>query len=194
MPNDLCPVALHARRFPDRTALSWSGRSIAWDAFNNYVHSTSRYLKEISVRPQARVLVVTERSPAFVIVLLALWRIRALPCPVDPDSLSRQPSSIFAVVQPELVISARSVRKIFGPKVRWADIEQVVAYGYNDSFLGSASALDPMIDTDQVALLCLRIAADIISIDPLTHQQLKESPENLKALLDALITGETYTI
>ena len=194
MPLDLCPVALNARRYPGRTALSWAGRSIAWDAFNNYVHSTSRYLKEISVRAKAPVLVVTEPSPAYVIVLLALWRIGAVPCPVDPHWLPAHALSIHTAAQTDLVISARNLRKTWGPKVRWADIEQVVAYGYNDTFLGCETSLEPQLDSDGTALLRLGLSGDRVETQSLTHQQLKEDPRELKALFHALRTAETYNI
>jgi hypothetical protein len=194
MPQDLCPVVVNARRCPERMALAWAGRSIAWDAFNNYVHSTSRYLKEISVRSGAHVLLVKEDSPAFVIVLLALWRIGAVPCPVDPGVLPACSSLVYAAVKPDIVISARGFRKAWGQKARWADIEHVVAYGYNDSFLGSETSLDPMLDSCQPALFRLRISEGAVSGDVLTHAQLKEDPQELGPLLHALKTGETYNI
>ena len=194
MPLAMCRVAVHARRCPEKTALSWSGRSIAWDAFNNYVHSTSRYLKEISVRAQAPVLIVKESSPAYVIVLFALWRIGAVPCPVDPRMLSGHSAAVYAAIKPDLVISGRSFKKIWGQKARWADIEQVVAYGYNDSFLGSETSLDPMIDMCQTALLGLNVSGNIVTADKRTHQQLREDPGELSALFHALITGDIYNI
>jgi acyl-CoA synthetase (AMP-forming)/AMP-acid ligase II len=194
MPLGLCSVVVNARRCPQRMALSWAGRSIAWDAFNNYVHSTSRYLKEISVRPQASVLVVKENSPAYVIVLLALWRIGAVPCPVDPDILPTRSALVYAAVKPDLVISSRGFKKIWGQKARWADIEHVVAYGYNDSFLGSETLLDPKIDPLQPALLRLKISGEVVGVDALTHEQLKEGPQELGLLLDSLRTGEPYNI
>jgi acyl-CoA synthetase (AMP-forming)/AMP-acid ligase II len=194
MPPGLCPVAFHSRHCPQGIALSWAGRSIAWDAFNNYVHSTSRYLKEISVRAEAHILVVKEDSPAYVIVLLALWRIGAVPCPVDPEILSEKAAFINAAVKPCLVISARGLKKTWGQKGRWADIEQVVAYGYNDSFLGSEAALDPQIDSDHAALLRLEISGDAVETRVLTHEQLKKDPGDMEPLLNALVTGQPYNI
>lgn len=194
MASRSCPAVFHARSFPQGIALSWAGRSISWEALNNYVHSTSRYLKEISVRSGAHILVVREGSPAFVIVLLALWRIGAVVCPVDPGVLSDKAGVVHAAVKPELIISARLFRRVWGQKVRWADIEHVVAYGYNDSFLGSEASVDPGIDMDQLAVLRLRLSDDAISVDNLTHQQLQEDPQDLQSLLEALETGKTYSI
>jgi non-ribosomal peptide synthetase component F len=194
MPLDLCSVVVNARRYPQRMALSWAGRSIAWDAFNNYVHSTSRYLKEISVRSGAHVLLVKEESPAYVIVLLALWRIGAVPCPVDPGVLPARSASIYAALQPDIVISARGFRKVWGQKARWADIEHVVAYGYNDSFLGSEMSLDPKLDSLQPALFRLTISGEAVAGDVLTHEQLKENPQELGPLFHSLKTGETFNI
>jgi acyl-CoA synthetase (AMP-forming)/AMP-acid ligase II len=194
MSLDLCSVAFNARRCPGQMAVSWAGRSIAWDAFNNYVHSTSRYLKEISVRPQETVFVVKENSPAHVIVLLALWRIGAVPCLIDPHMLKGCSDSLYASVKPALVISPLAFKRSWGQKVRWANIEQVVAYGYNDSFLGSEASLDPMIDSDQVAFLRLKISESVVQTDLFTHAALRKNPESLSALFHSLTTAETYII
>ena len=181
---------MHARCCPQKTAVTWGGRSIAWDALNNYVHSTSRYLKEISVKPQATILIAEEKSPAYMIVILALWRIGAVPCPVDPALLR----SVYASVKPDLVIAARRLKKLIDPKARYADIEQVVAYGYNDSFLGSEASLDPRIDSEQMAVLRLKISQEIVRTFAISHRQLKENPQDMGALLHTLMSAETYVI
>jgi hypothetical protein len=101
---------------------------------------------------------------------------------------------VYAAVKPDIVISARGSRKIGGQRARWADIEHVVAYGYNDAFLGSEMSLDPKLDSLHPALLRLRMSGESIGVDVLTHEQLKEDPQEFGPLLYALKTGETYVI
>ncbi len=189
-----CPVFFNANRFPEKPAISWGGRSISWLAINNYVHSTSRYLKEVSVKKQGRVIVVSDPAPVYCIVLLALWRIGALACPVSAQVREIELEAVHGVVKPDFVISPRSSRKMWAKGVRWADIEQVVAYGYNDSFLGSDAALDPKIDADQVVVLRPVLSSTQIRLEALTYKDLQDDPQDLAALFKALSTGEKLVI
>ena len=190
MPLVPCPAAVNARQYPQRAAVSWAGRSVVWEALNNYIHSTSRYLKEIAVRPNARILLLREDSPSYIIVLLALWRIGAAVCPVPVQASSEYIEQIRAIVKPEGVIGPRKIRKVWGAGGRWVDIEQVVAYGYNDSFLGSETALDPKIDTDHQALLRIEEDQGGLRVQVLTHAGLKDDPKDMASFFYSLDTGE----
>ncbi|MEI8012408.1 MAG: AMP-binding protein [Candidatus Omnitrophota bacterium] len=184
----MCPVYLNAGRYPGRVALSWGGRSIFWGAVNSYVHSTARYLKEIAVRPEARILLLAERSPAYFIVLMALWRIGALTCPVKAQG-AEDPENIFSIVKPEMVISSRQERGVWARDARWADVEQAVAYGYNDLFLGSEGSLGGQIDRDRP--LILRVSPDVTR---LSYAGLKADPGDLGEWVHALETGDALMI
>ncbi len=183
-----CPAALNASRYPKNIAIVWNGRSLTWDALNNYVHSTSRYLKEIGIRADARVLVGIDGSPAYVICLLALWRIGVLVCCVDPRP-AHEPHGAVELFRPAFVISPRAFRGAWGKDARWSDIEKVVAYGYNDSFLGSEAALVPELDSAHPALARLEGGKVIIQ----THDQIKDDPGPLRGLLTALATGGCFS-
>jgi len=184
-----CPVYLNACRYPQRTAISWGGRSILWGAVNSYVHNTSRYLKEIAVHADTRILLVAEKSPSYFIVLMALWRIGALVCPLPPAALGPGPETIIADVNPGLVISSRTNKKIFSRNLRWTDIEHAVAYGYNDMFLGSDAALGPRIDTDRCLILRIVPARTLLS-----YPMLKADPGDLQNLFHCLETGDPLVI
>jgi acyl-CoA synthetase (AMP-forming)/AMP-acid ligase II len=189
-----CPAFVNATRFPEKPAIFWGGRSISWVAVNNYVHSTSRYIKEISVKKGDRVIVVTDRSPAYYIVILALWRIGVIVCPVLPDASEDEVRMVHDVVKPDFVISHRSVRKAWSQGVRSADIEQVVAYGYNDAFLGSEAALDPKLGSEDVALLRLVSSSTGIELKAVTHDELRSDPQELAGFFSALLTGDKFII
>ncbi len=204
---DPCPAYLNAQRCSGKPALQWAGRSIAWEALHNYVHSTSRYLKEIAVKPDTRHVVVIDNSPAFIIVILALWRIRAVPCPVSPLLSQAQASEVCSCVRPASVISGRKLRPVWDPllrKGRWADIEHVVAYGYNDSFLGSEAALDPKLDQDYPAIVRITFPDHLLMQDfagsrqvkliELTHAQLRKDPGEFSPLFHSFATGEPFKI
>ncbi len=185
-----CPAALNACRCPQQKAVSWSGRSLAWEAFNNYIHSTSRHLKEIGLRTSENVVVVREDTASYIVVLLALWRIRAVVCPVDGEDLPAQAGALQRLVKPGIIIGPQQSKRTRLAGSRWADIEHIVAYGYNDPFLGNEALLDPKIDTDSSALARLTLEKDAVSVRVLSHAQLKEDPQELAGLFHSLATGE----
>ncbi|MFH0754022.1 MAG: AMP-binding protein [Candidatus Omnitrophota bacterium] len=188
-----CPEFLHAQRIPEKTAIFWSGRSISWVALNNYVHSTSRYLKEISVKKNDRVILVAEASAAYYIAVLALWRIGAWVCEAK-DTVDVDVEAVHVALKPHAVICHRSLRKVWARGVRFADIEHIVAYGYNDAFLGSDAALDPKVDPGQTAVLRLESSAQGLAVKPLTHESLSSDRGSLSTLLQTLLTGEPLVI
>ncbi len=65
-------------------AIIWNGRSFSWQLLESYVHSTSRRLKEVGVKPGDRVLIEAIPAAGTVIILFALWHIGAVACPFDP--------------------------------------------------------------------------------------------------------------
>lgn len=183
-----CPVYLNAVRYPAKVAIAWRGRSIFWGAVNAYVHSTARYLKEIAVRPQTRILLLAEASPSYFIVLTALWRIGACSCLIEP-CVSQEPGDVCTVAKPELVISSRANRGRWSQGHRWTDIEQAVAYGYNDLFLGSEGALGATIAAECPLVLRLQPEKTLMS-----YAMLQADPGDLKDWLQSLETGAPLTI
>ena len=189
-----CPEFTLAAKFPEGAAISWGGRTISWVAMNNYVHSTSRYLKEIALKKNDRVIVVRDPSPAFYITVLALWRIGARVCSVAADVPDTEVMSVLCAVDPDFVICSRSAKKTWVKGLRYADIEHVVAYGYNDSFLGSEAALDPKVDLEHVAVLSPVPTSAGVVIQELTHAMLQTNAGEFSTLLQALMNGETLVI
>ena len=64
-------------------ALRWKGRSISRGLLDQYIHSTSRHLKEFGIKQRSAVVISAVLSPAYVIVLLSLWHLKAVPYLVD---------------------------------------------------------------------------------------------------------------
>lgn len=178
----LCPAASNAALYPKNTAVFWSGRSLTWDSLNNYVFSTSRYLKEVGMCADNRVLVVMDASPAHLICLLALWRIGALVCLAGALPAAR---ILAAAFKPDFVIGSRVDRNLGLKNARWSDIEKVVSYSYNDSFLGKDAALIPQWDLTCPAFARMKDEGLVVQ----THAQLKADPGILQAFFLAAETG-----
>jgi len=82
----------------DNLALSWGKRSLAWDHLDDYIHSTSRRIKEFGVKKGDRVLVDAVLSHETVIIILSLWHAGVTVCPLDPNLLA----TVLEKIIPEL--------------------------------------------------------------------------------------------
>ncbi|MBF0123548.1 MAG: hypothetical protein HQL21_09150, partial [Candidatus Omnitrophica bacterium] len=65
-------------------ALRWKGRSISRGLLDQYIHSTCRHLKEFGIKEGAGVVISAALSPAYVVVLLSLWRLNVVPYLIYP--------------------------------------------------------------------------------------------------------------
>lgn len=102
---------------PHLPAIIWNDRVFSWELLDHYVHSTSRRLKEIGINPASRVTVEAVSSPGVIILFLALWRIGATVCSLDPRVTPLMLKDIMAVTgasfiftSNETLISAKNVR------------------------------------------------------------------------------------
>ena len=79
-----CPLRLNALTRSGDEALAWAGRSLNWRQLDEYVSSAGRSLKERGVRPGERVAIVSPNCVEYIIVLFALWRVKAVACLLSP--------------------------------------------------------------------------------------------------------------
>ncbi|MBF0594068.1 MAG: AMP-binding protein [Candidatus Omnitrophica bacterium] len=94
-------------QIPDNAdAIIWNGRSFSWSLLTSYVHSTSRRLKEIGVKPGSRVLVEGIPAAGTMIIFLSLWHIGAIACPFDPRLTGPMAADIRRKIEPFLLLSA----------------------------------------------------------------------------------------
>jgi O-succinylbenzoic acid--CoA ligase len=121
---------------------------------NGYVHSTTRYLKEVRVRPGARGAIFSKNSVEYVIALLALWRAGACVMPLGISLPASVLDDAVRNFQPDfLFFSGPMTFKTSGLKT--FPLETMVSYQYTDGFLGREDRLAPMVDSEMDAAVVL---------------------------------------
>jgi len=79
-----CPLSEAARRYKDLPAVITDDRIISYGQYDRLVESAAYRLKDTGVTPGERVVIVSPNFIEFPILLMALFRIGAIACPVSP--------------------------------------------------------------------------------------------------------------
>lgn len=77
-------LAVSARRYPDKAALVFFGRSLSYRALAGEVERLAAYLHGLGVRAGDRVIVLMQNSPQLVVAHYAAMRANAVVVPVNP--------------------------------------------------------------------------------------------------------------
>jgi len=78
-----CPLHSAAERFKNENALVCSGREFTYDEFNQLVSKTEQWLADQNIKRNDQVAILSRNSIEFPILLLALFRIGAVACPLN---------------------------------------------------------------------------------------------------------------
>ncbi|KAJ1913689.1 hypothetical protein IWQ60_009114 [Tieghemiomyces parasiticus] len=70
------------QKYPDTTALESSSHQYTYASLNAKMEVLARALLELGVRPEDRVAVVVENCPTTVVIMLAVWLVRAVYVPI----------------------------------------------------------------------------------------------------------------
>ncbi|MGH8895327.1 MAG: AMP-binding protein, partial [Actinomycetes bacterium] len=112
-------------------------------------------LRGLGVRPGDLVVVTARNTPSYLLVLLALTAVGAVPAPSNPEATPFELSGLLRQVKPSMVISDRDLaerleaaRKMTEPDVRVEDVEDVAGDRARspsyDGLLGSAVTPDDL--------------------------------------------------
>ncbi len=143
---------MHPLDSASNEAMVWNDRVFSWSLLDEYVHSTSRRLKEIGVKYGARVLVEAVPSAGTVIVLLSLWHIGAVACPFDPRLPEGLAQAIRRKVAPFLLLTASSSDKRF-PGLRTFMTDDVICLEPVERFMAGSSGSNGLSDGREATVL-----------------------------------------
>nr|WP_248141654.1 non-ribosomal peptide synthetase [Burkholderia gladioli] len=107
-PAHLCVHQLfeqQVQRTPEAIALVWEEQSLTYDQLNIQANRLAHRLIELGVRPDTRVALCAERSPAMVIALLAILKAGGAYVPLDPAYPGERLSHILHDAQPLLLLA-----------------------------------------------------------------------------------------
>ncbi len=75
-----CPLQSNAQIFPNHPAIIDQNKSLTYQEFHQRVCAMTDYLAKRGIKPNDRVDIVSQNSAEYLIMLLALWRIKAVAC------------------------------------------------------------------------------------------------------------------
>lgn len=110
------PLSIHAVRFPHNDAIIWAGRSLSWQRLEGYVRATAKQLKEIGVRENMRVALVGKNSVSYVVLLYALWELRASAVLIDVYLPINKMKALVDATTCRMVFTEAPFKKVFSVK------------------------------------------------------------------------------
>ncbi|SIT66707.1 amino acid adenylation domain-containing protein [Burkholderia sp. b13] len=153
-PSHLCIHQLfeaQVKRTPEATALVFEDQTLSYAQLNAQANRLAHQLIELGVKPDTRVAICVERSPALVVGLLAILKAGGAYVPLDPSYPSERLMHILADAAPAIMLADAAGRAALG-----------------EAALASCTVLDPAIlpalpDTNpSVAALTARHLAYVI--------------------------------
>ncbi|WP_237577391.1 non-ribosomal peptide synthetase, partial [Mycetohabitans sp. B5] len=104
-------------RSPDATALVYEEQALSYAQLNARANRLAHRLIELGVKPDARVVLCVERSPAMVAGLLAILKAGGAYVPLDPAYSSERLAHILADTAPTIVLADAVGRAALGGAV-----------------------------------------------------------------------------
>ncbi|WP_246763631.1 non-ribosomal peptide synthetase [Rhizobium sp. 007] len=117
--SDLCVHELfeaQVRRAPDAVALVFEEQSISYGALNAQANRLAHHLIGLGVKPDDRVAICLERSPAMVVGLLAILKAGGAYVPLDPAYPSARLRQVLDDAAPRLLLCDAAGRAALGPE------------------------------------------------------------------------------
>ncbi|WP_370642989.1 amino acid adenylation domain-containing protein [Mycetohabitans sp. B4] len=101
-------------RSPEATALVYEAQTLSYAQLNARANCLAHRLVELGVKPDARVAICVERSPAMVVGLLAIMKAGGACVPLDPAYPSERLAHILADAAPTIVLADATGRATLG--------------------------------------------------------------------------------
>ncbi|MEQ1964010.1 amino acid adenylation domain-containing protein [Xenorhabdus khoisanae] len=116
-PTHLCIHHLfeaQVARSPEATALVFEEKTLSYGEFNARANRLAHRLIALGVRPDQRVAICVERSPAMVVGLMAILKAGGAYVPLDPENSGERLAFILADTAPVLVLADAAGRQALG--------------------------------------------------------------------------------
>ncbi|MCG1019617.1 MULTISPECIES: non-ribosomal peptide synthetase [Burkholderiaceae] len=119
-PAHLCVHQLfeaQVERTPKATALVYEDQTLNYTQLNAQANRLAHQLIELGVKPDARVAICAERSPALVVGLLAILKAGGAYVPLDPSYPGERLAHILQDAAPMIVLVQASTRELIGKQL-----------------------------------------------------------------------------
>ncbi|MFA5060115.1 MAG: AMP-binding protein [Candidatus Omnitrophota bacterium] len=78
-----CPWSAAAKKFPHQPAFILKSRHVSYQQFDQICAKTLLTLKESGIKPNEHIAIVSPNSFEYVVLLVALWRLKAVAVPIN---------------------------------------------------------------------------------------------------------------
>lgn len=99
-------VALNAVNHPQRLALSDSSGEVNYEELDHLINCYAHILfSKFQIQPQQKICLYGNKSIHTVVIILAIWKIGAICCPVDSKSGEKKLDQIINLLQPDHILN-----------------------------------------------------------------------------------------
>ena len=105
-----------ARRAPDRVAVVFERQQLTYRELNDQADHVAQHLAALGLRPDQRVGLCIERSPAMLVGLLAILKAGGAYVPLDPDYPRDRLAFILDDAAPVVLLTQQSLRDRLQPR------------------------------------------------------------------------------
>jgi len=92
----------------DLAAIIWGTRTIHYSRLQQYINSVIKHLKGRGIAPKDRLVIIDNNSIEYVIVLLAIWRMGAVACPLNPRWPYESLLTCAQSLNPKVILTSQS--------------------------------------------------------------------------------------
>jgi len=79
-----CPLQTNAQSIGNQPALIADRQTLSWEQLDKLVNAATTHFQETGIQKGTRVAILSETNVTHIVILLALWRIGALACLLNP--------------------------------------------------------------------------------------------------------------
>ncbi len=102
-----------AKKFPDITALIYRDRMISYPELYRRASLFTQVIREKGIKPQDRILLCFENSPAFYIAYFAIWQAGAVVVPLNTFFREKEITHVVSDADPAMIITSDDRIKLF---------------------------------------------------------------------------------
>lgn len=101
-------IKKYASEQPDSSALITSSKSITYSELHKNINSYSNYLKQTGVKEKTNIAILSENTIEFVFAIFALWKIGAVPVPINLRLNKNEIEEILNDCMPSFILVSKN--------------------------------------------------------------------------------------
>ena len=110
-------------------AIIWGTRTIDWQKLEQYLSSVIKHLKGRGIASQDRIVIIEHNSPEYVIILLALWKMGVVACPLNQNWPYETLAQCSQALNPKIILTGhRQFKALKKASVPIVEFKELISY------------------------------------------------------------------